>query len=125
MRRNSNVPFLASGICADGPVLIAGVTGMVTQRIRPERFFERRSQTSIRRFNQNWANEDSPIRHRSAVMANQQIGIKSMHHFRSDSLIGMIGSAAIRFRSYTKRGQNLDSRSRVTLISQHSLEAVE
>src|SRR6266478_585054 len=122
MRRNSDVPFLAGGIGADGPVLIAGVTGMMSQRIRPERFFERRSQTSIRRLNQDRANEDSPISHHSAVMTNQQVGIKSVHHFRSDAFISVIGSAPVGFGSEAKRGQNLDSRSRATLISQHPLE---
>src|SRR5260370_3979119 len=99
MRRNSDVPFLAGGIRADGPVLIAGVTGMMSQRIRPERFFERPSQTSIRRLDQDRANEDSPIRHHSAVMTNQQVGIKSFHHFRSDAFIGLIRPAAVGFRS--------------------------
>src|SRR5437016_11626366 len=117
MRRNSDVSFNTGGIGANRTVLIAGETRVVPQRVRTQGFLQRAPHPSIGRLDEDGADPDAPVGDDAAVVANQESRIKVIHHLRSDTLIVPVAALSVRFGADAKRGQNLEPRPGVPVIS--------
>src|SRR5262245_383753 len=68
----SYVALLAGSIGAQGPVLVAGETGLMTQCEGTLRLGERVAKPGVLRFDQDRADEHAPVRDDAAMVADEQ-----------------------------------------------------
>src|SRR6266852_3810614 len=88
----SGIAASGRGVGAERAVLVAGVTGMVAERIGGHRFRQRRTKAGVGGVDQNRTDVDALVGDDAAVVADQAAPIESVHHVRSDAFFRVIAA---------------------------------
>src|SRR5437660_23086 len=104
---NLGITWSAGRVRADGAVLVASVTRLVSQGIGPKCLFQRVAQAGIRRFDEDRANKDAAIGHDAAVMADELRLVEIDHHFLGDAFLLGVTAATLHFGAQAEDRQNL------------------
>src|SRR5579871_3765698 len=107
MRWNSGIAPPTAGVGTDGAILITGITGVVPQGIRLLRFRQRGAQACVWSLDENGTNPDAAIGDDPAMLADEQAGVKTLHHLWRDIFLGVIAALAFDLGPQTQRGQYL------------------
>src|SRR5690242_9720130 len=87
MRPRSGIAVSAGRVATQRPVLVAGVTGVVPQRVRLQRLAERIAKAGVGRLDEDGTDVDAAVSHDAAVMADQLPEVEAVHHLRRDALL--------------------------------------
>src|SRR5262249_44759309 len=79
-RETSGVAPGPGRVGAERPVLVAGVTGLVPQRVRTQPLRQRRPQAGVGRLDQDRADVNAAVRHHSGVVAQEAARVVAVHH---------------------------------------------
>src|SRR5579884_874314 len=103
----SRIAISARRVRTKAAVAVAGVAGLMTQRIRAECFTKLEPQAGVRCFDQDWTDEDAAIRYDAAMITKQLMYVEALHHVRTDALVGLVTTAALHLRAQTQHRQHL------------------
>src|SRR5690242_3886788 len=109
MRPRSGIAVSAGRIGAQRPVLVAGVTGVVPQRVRPQRVAERIAEASVGRLDEDGADVDAAVGHDAAVMADELPQVEAVHHLRRDPLLVAVAALPALLRPDAQGRYHLDA----------------
>src|SRR5437870_5350184 len=103
MRVRSGIALSARRIGAERPVLVAGETGVMPQRVGLQRIAERVAEAGVGCLDENGANVNAAVGDNAAVMANELSEIEAVQHLGRDALLVAVAALPLLLRPDAQR----------------------